>query len=80
LTWDPIFDDQPVSSIGAVAVFQMAPDIVWVGTGEGNIRNSAGVGNGIYKSMDGGVTWQHLGLENSERIHRVVLHPTAWRL
>jgi photosystem II stability/assembly factor-like uncharacterized protein len=76
LTWDPIFDDQPVSSIGAVAVFQMAPDIVWVGTGEGNIRNSAGVGNGIYKSMDGGVTWQHLGLENSERIHRVVLHPT----
>ena len=74
--WESVFDDQPVSSIGAVAIFQAAPDIVWVGTGEGNIRNSAGVGNGIYKSMDGGVTWQHLGLESSERIHRVVLHPT----
>ena len=76
LTWKPIFDDQSVSSIGDVAVFQAAPDIVWVGTGEGNVRNSAGVGNGIYKSMDGGETWTHVGLERSERIHRVVLHPT----
>ena len=76
LTWKPIFDDQPASSIGSVSVFQAAPDIVWVGTGEGNPRNSAGVGNGVYKSMDGGETWTHLGLEQSERIHRVVLHPT----
>ncbi|MCH9650484.1 MAG: hypothetical protein K0U98_19780 [Deltaproteobacteria bacterium] len=76
LTWKPIFDDQPVASIGAISVFQAHPDIVWVGTGEGNPRNSASVGNGIYKSQDGGVTWQHLGLENTERIHRVTLHPT----
>lgn len=76
LTWTPIFDRQGTSSIGAVAVFQPNPDIVWVGTGEGNPRNSAGVGNGIYKSIDGGRTWSHLGLERSERIHRVVPHPT----
>ncbi len=76
LTWTPIFDEQGTSSIGAVAVFQANPDVVWVGTGEGNPRNSAGVGNGIYKSIDGGHTWSHLGLERSERIHRVVLDPT----
>ncbi|HVT18372.1 MAG TPA: hypothetical protein VHQ90_19625 [Thermoanaerobaculia bacterium] len=75
LTWTPIFDDQPVSSIGAVAVFQPNPDIVWVGTGEGNPRNSASVGNGVYRSLDGGRTWQHLGLDATERISRIVLHP-----
>ncbi|HYN23155.1 MAG TPA: hypothetical protein VE078_19505 [Thermoanaerobaculia bacterium] len=76
LSWSPIFDDQPIASIGAVSVFQAAPEIVWVGSGEGNPRNSVSVGNGIYKSMDGGRTWKHLGLEKTERIHRVVLHPT----
>lgn len=75
-TWRPIFDDQAVSSIGAVAVSQSHPDIVWVGTGEGNPRNSAGVGAGVYRSLDGGETWSFLGLEKSERIHRIVLHPT----
>jgi photosystem II stability/assembly factor-like uncharacterized protein len=75
-TWSPVFDSQATSSIGAVAVFQPAPDIVWVGTGEGNPRNSAGVGNGVYKSLDGGTSWTHLGLAASERIHRIVLHPT----
>ncbi|HEY7214225.1 MAG TPA: hypothetical protein VIC28_06315, partial [Thermoanaerobaculia bacterium] len=82
LTWDPLFDDQPVSSIGAVAIYQASPDIVWVGTGEGNPRNSASIGNGVYRSLDGGKTWAHLGLEKTERIPRVVLHPTnpnvAW--
>jgi photosystem II stability/assembly factor-like uncharacterized protein len=82
LTWDPIFDDQPVHSIGAVAVFQPNPDIVWAGSGEGNVRNSVSIGNGVYRSLDGGETWSHLGLEKTERIHRVVLHPTdpdvAW--
>ncbi|NNM04910.1 MAG: hypothetical protein HKO65_07380 [Gemmatimonadetes bacterium] len=75
-TWTPLFDEQRVLGIGAVAVFQPNPDIVWVGTGEGNPRNSAGVGAGIYKSLDGGNTWSLLGLEQSERIHRIVLHPT----
>jgi photosystem II stability/assembly factor-like uncharacterized protein len=75
LTWAPVFDDQPVASIGAVAVFQRNPDVVWVGTGEGNVRNSVSVGNGIYRSLDGGRTWSHLGLEKTERIYRIVLHP-----
>lgn len=75
-TWIPVFDDQRVLGIGSVAIFQGNPDIVWVGTGEGNPRNSAGVGAGIYKSMDGGQSWEFLGLRNSERIHRIVLHPT----
>ncbi len=81
-TWEPIFDDQPVASIGDIAVFQPNPAIVWVGTGEGNVRNSVSIGNGVYKSLDGGRTWKHLGLAETERIHRVVLHPTnpdvAW--
>lgn len=81
-SFTPIFDDQPVAAVGAVAVYQLSPDIVWVGTGEGNPRNSASVGNGVYKSVDGGKSWQHLGLDKSERIHRIVLHPSdpnvAW--
>ncbi len=82
LTWKPVFDDQTVAAIGAVAINQSSPDIVWVGTGEGNPRNSASVGNGVYRTLDGGRTWSHLGLEKTERIHRIVLHPadpdTAW--
>ena len=76
LEWAPIFDDQPVLGIGAVAVSQATPDVVWVGTGEGNPRNSAGVGNGIFKSLDGGDTWTNVGLEGSERIPRIITHPT----
>src|SRR5690606_14539869 len=75
LTWTPVFDDQPVQAIGAVAVAPGNRDVVWVGTGEGNPRNSASIGNGVYRSRDGGETWEHLGLEKSERIHRIVLDP-----
>ncbi|MGB0543913.1 MAG: WD40/YVTN/BNR-like repeat-containing protein [Longimicrobiales bacterium] len=76
ITWDPIFDDQPAIGIGHIAVFQPNPDIVWVGTGEGNPRNSAGVGGGLFKSIDGGESWSFMGFGDSERIHRVLTHPT----
>ncbi len=76
LSWDPVFDDEPVLGIGAISVFQANPDIVWVGTGEGNPRNSAGVGQGVFKSIDGGRTWRSMGLEKSERVARVLTHPT----
>ena len=75
IKWDPIFDDQSAHSIGAVAIFQNNPDIIWVGAGEGNPRNSQSAGNGVFKSLDGGVSWTHLGLENSRNIHRIVLDP-----
>jgi photosystem II stability/assembly factor-like uncharacterized protein len=82
LTWTPVFDDQPVASIGAVAINQSNPDVVWVGSGEGNMRNSVSVGDGVYRTVDGGKTWSHLGLEKTEHIYRIVLHPSnpdvAW--
>ena len=74
-TWKPIFDDQNAASIGAVAVNQSNPDVIWVGTGEGNPRNSQTGGTGLYKSIDGGRTWTHLGLSESRAIHRIILHP-----
>jgi len=76
LTWTPVFDDQPVASIGAVAINQANPDIIWVGTGEGNTRNSTSIGGGVFKSIDGGKTWALMGLAASERINRIALHPT----
>lgn len=75
LTWAPIFDDQSVSSIGAIAINQSNPNIVWVGTGEAAPRNSVGVGRGVYLTVDGGKTWKFLGLEKSEKISKILLHP-----
>jgi photosystem II stability/assembly factor-like uncharacterized protein len=75
IAWEPVFDDQPVPSIGALAIDPHNTDVVWVGTGEGNPRNSAAVGNGIFKSLDGGRSWMSLGLENTERIHRILINP-----
>jgi photosystem II stability/assembly factor-like uncharacterized protein len=73
--WDPVFDSQPVSSIGALAIAPSDPNIVWAGTGEPWIRSHISVGEGIYKSTDAGKTWKLMGLEKTGRISRVVIDP-----
>ena len=72
-TWHPIFDSQPVASIGAVAVAPSQPDTVYVGTGESDMRSQISYGNGMYKSTDGGRTWAHIGLDNTRQIARVLV-------
>ena len=74
-TWTPIFDDQPVHSIGSIAIDQDNPDVIWVGTGEGNPRNSQNAGDGVFRSMDGGRTWTRVGLRGTRSIHRLLIHP-----
>jgi photosystem II stability/assembly factor-like uncharacterized protein len=76
VSWKPVFDDQPVSTIGDVTVSQSEPDVVWVGTGEGNNRQSSSWGNGVYKSGDGGKTWTNMGLKDTHHIPRIVIHPS----
>jgi photosystem II stability/assembly factor-like uncharacterized protein len=72
----PVFDEQPVQSIGAIALDPKNTKNVWVGTGEPWTRNSVSIGDGIYKSTDGGETWTHVGLPNSERISKIFVSPT----
>lgn len=80
-TFEPVFDDH-IQSIGAIRIDQNHPDTIWVGTGETWVRNSVSIGNGIYKTTNGGDSWTHMGLEGTERIARIVVHPehpdTVW--
>lgn len=75
VNWLPIFDDQPVAAIGGFAVSESDPNIIYVGTGDSRPRGNVVHGNGVYKSVDAGVTWRHLGLSDSRHIGRVVIHP-----
>src|SRR5206468_6718285 len=74
-TFKTVFDKADVQSIGAVAVDPSNPKIVWVGTGEAWTRNSVSVGDGIYKSTDGGENWTNVGLKDSERISKILVDP-----
>ena len=80
--WAPVFDDQPVLSVGAITVSTADPNVVWVGTGEAHIRSNVSLGNGVYRSTDAGESWTHTGLDATGRISRIVTHPsvpdTAW--
>ena len=74
-TWEPVFDKEGVSTIGDIAIAPSDPSVVWVGTGEPNNRQSSSWGDGIYKSLDAGKTWQKMGLTATHHIGRIVIHP-----
>jgi photosystem II stability/assembly factor-like uncharacterized protein len=74
-TWTPIFQNQPVSTFGDIAIAPSDPNVIWAGTGEQNNRQSTSWGNGVYRSSDAGTTWTHLGLEETRHIGRVIVHP-----
>ncbi len=75
-TWTPVFDHEGTATFGVVAIFPRDPNVVWVGTGEQNNRQSSSWGDGVYRSTDGGNTWTHVGLEQTRAIGRIRLHPS----
>src|ERR1043165_7915394 len=75
-TWNPIFDDQPIGSIGAIAVAPSNPNVIFVGSGESDMRSDISQGNGMYRSGDGGKTWSRIGLADSQPIARIRTHPS----
>lgn len=75
VVWTPIFDGHPVASIGALAVAPSDPKIIYAGTGESDIREDLSSGDGVYRSTDGGATWNHIGLEDTRQISRIVIDP-----
>jgi photosystem II stability/assembly factor-like uncharacterized protein len=77
ITFDPIFDKQPALSIGAIAIAPSDSDVIWVGTGEANDRNSSDWGNGVYRTTDGGEHWTNVGLSQSRCIARIVVDPKS---
>src|SRR2546430_11213245 len=74
-TWTPIFDSATSASIGAIGVAPSNPNVVYVGTGEADMRDSIQFGDGVYKSTDAGKTWKHIGLENTRQIGRIIVDP-----
>ncbi len=76
IVWNPIFDHEPVASIGAIAVAPSAPSVIYVGTGESDIRSDLASGDGMYRSDDAGKTWHHIGLDNSLQISRILVDPS----
>jgi photosystem II stability/assembly factor-like uncharacterized protein len=74
-TWNPIFDSQPIGSIGAMAVAASNPDVIYVGSGEADMRSDIGYGDGMYKSTDAGKSWKHIGLTDSRQIARILVDP-----
>ena len=79
-TWTPVFDGYGPASVGAVAVAPSNPRVVWVGTGEPDNRQSSSWGDGIYRSTDGGRTWEHVGLRETRHVGRIVVHPKDSRI
>src|SRR5690242_6544555 len=74
-TWKPIFDSQPIASIGALAIAPSDPNIIYVGSGEADFRSDLTYGNGVYKSTDGGNTWSNIGLRDTQHIGRIIVDP-----